>query len=138
MRLGSTNRQADQDIIAELRRSVEGVAFDEMPMPERSIDDIDTQAIAESIREKYPVGETQLRTLKLLVSHQGRLVPSKGAMILFGRERHLYFSDVWVQCGRFTGTDKSDIFDHIEIYDYLPLAVDSIMLFLKKTCHAGG
>jgi hypothetical protein len=43
-------------------------------------------------------------------------------MILFGRERRLYFSDVWVQCGRFTETDKSDIFDHIEIYDHLPLA----------------
>ena len=94
VRLGSTNRQADRAMIEELRRSVEGVAFDEMPMPERSINDIDTQAVAQSVREKYPVGETQLRTLKLMVSDQGRLVPSKGAMILFGRERRLYFPDV--------------------------------------------
>jgi ATP-dependent DNA helicase RecG len=137
VRLGSTNRQADQELIAELRRTVEGVAFDEMPMPELSIDDLDTKAIAQSVREKYPVDKTELQTLKLLVSHQGRLVPSKGAIILFGRERNLSFSDVWVQCGRFTGTDKSDIFDHIEIYDHLPLAVDSIMLFLKKHAMRG-
>ena len=137
VRLGSTNRQADQELIAELRRTVEGVAFDEMPMPELSIDDLDTRAIAQSVREKYPVDKTELQTLKLLVSHQGRLVPSKGAIILFGRERNLSFSDVWVQCGRFIGTDKSDIFDHIEIYDHLPLAVDSIMLFLKKHAMRG-
>lgn len=137
VRLGSTNRQADRELIAELRRSVEGVAFDEMPMAELSIDDIDTQAIAQSAREKSPMGERELRTLKLLVPHQGRLVPSKGAIILYGRERRYYFSDVWVQCGRFTGKDKADIFDHIEIYDHLPQAVDSIMLFLKKHAMRG-
>ncbi|MDA3788174.1 MAG: putative DNA binding domain-containing protein, partial [Desulfobacula sp.] len=75
VRLGSTNRQADQELIAELRRTVEGIAFDEMPMPELSIDDLDTKSIAQSVREKYPVGQTELQTLKLLVSHQGRLVP---------------------------------------------------------------
>ncbi|MBI9088826.1 MAG: putative DNA binding domain-containing protein [Desulfobacterium sp.] len=58
VRLGSTNRQADRELISELRRSVEGVAFDEMSMPELSIDDIDTPAIAQSVREKYPIGET--------------------------------------------------------------------------------
>lgn len=124
-------------MIAELRRTVEGVAFDEMPMPELSIDDLDTKAIAQSVREKYPVGQTELQTLKLLVPYQGRLVPSKGAVILFGRERNRSFSDVWVQCGRFTDTDKADIFHHIEIYDHLPLAVESIMLFLKKHAMRG-
>jgi len=31
VRLGSTNRQADRELIAELRRTVEGVSFDERP-----------------------------------------------------------------------------------------------------------
>jgi len=82
---------------------VEGGTFDEMPMPGLCIDDIDTKAIAQSVSEKPVINETKLRTLKLLVPHQGRLVPSKEAMILFGRERQFYFSDAWVQCGRFTG-----------------------------------
>jgi ATP-dependent DNA helicase RecG len=34
VRLGSTNRQADRELIAELRRGAEGIAFDELPMPE--------------------------------------------------------------------------------------------------------
>lgn len=41
VRLGSTNRQADCELIAELRRRMEGIIFDEMPMPNLSFDDID-------------------------------------------------------------------------------------------------
>lgn len=71
-------------------------------------------------------------TLKLLIPHQGKLVPIKGAILLFGRNRDTPFPDAWVQCGRFLGKDKSRIFGHIDIHDYLPLAVESIMMFLKK------
>jgi len=46
--------------------------------------------------------------------------------------RFLHFPDCWVQCGRFIGTEKIDIFDHIDIDTLLPKAVDEIMLFLKK------
>ena len=129
VRLGSTNRQADRELIAEIGRSVEGVSFDEMPMPGLSIKDIDINAAAQSVQEKFFVDEAKLQTLKLLVPHQGRLVPSRGAVILFGKKRQEHFSDVWVQCGRFTGLSKIDIFDHIELYDHLPMAVDSIMFF---------
>ena len=137
VRLGSTNRQADRELIAELERSVEGISFDEMPMPGLGLDDIDVHAAAQSVREKFHLDEARLQTLKLLVHHQGKLVPSRGAVILFGKNRQELFSDVWVQCGRFTGLTKTDIFDHIELYDHLPMAVDSIMLFLKKHAMRG-
>ncbi|MCK4710814.1 MAG: putative DNA binding domain-containing protein, partial [Gammaproteobacteria bacterium] len=45
VRLGSTNRQADQPLIAELQRGVEGISYDSLPMPELSIDDLDMNAI---------------------------------------------------------------------------------------------
>lgn len=41
-----------------------------------------------------------------------RLVPTKGAILLFSKEREGHFFDAWVQCGRFVGRDKADIFDH--------------------------
>ena len=44
VRLGSSNRKADRELIAELRRSAEGVAFDEMPIPELSVEDLDLVA----------------------------------------------------------------------------------------------
>jgi len=137
VRLGSTNRQADRELIAELKRSVEGVAFDEMPMPDLSIDILDLDAAQLAFGDIRHLNEQALLTLKLLTRDQGRLVPSKGAILLFGKQRTFHFPDAWIQCGRFLGTQKLDIFDHIEIDEPLPAAVDEVMLFLKKHAFRG-
>ena len=44
VRLGSSSRQAGPELIAELRRSAQGVVFDEMPMPELGSEDLDLEA----------------------------------------------------------------------------------------------
>lgn len=132
VRLGSTNRQADAELIGELRRSVEGVGFDEFPLPGLSVADLDLVAIRTLFGEQRELGEKELLTLRLLSHHQGRLAPTRGAVLLFGKERIRHFPDAWVQCGRFNGLDKTVIFDHVELYEHLPTAVDSILLFLKK------
>ncbi|MEZ4552141.1 MAG: putative DNA binding domain-containing protein [Desulfobacterales bacterium] len=137
VRLGSTNRQADPELIAELRRSVEGVAFDELPMPGLTIEDLDLAALKALFHGNHDLGEKELLTLRLLKKEQGRLVPTKGAILICGRERILHFPDAWIQCGRFTGHDKARIFDHIDLHDHLPQAVESIMLFLKKHAMRG-
>ena len=137
VRLGSSNRQADRELIAELRRGVEGVAFDEMPMPDLSLEDLDIKGAEEMFKGRRVLDEKALLTLKLLRQEQGKLVPTKGALLLFGKERVFHFPDAWVQCGRFIGHDKADIFDHIEIEEPLPKAIESIMLFLKKHAMRG-
>ena len=137
VRLGSTNRQADRELIAELRRLVEGVSFDEMPMPELSVDDLDLTAAQVLFGDSRTLDEQTLITLKLLTRYQGRLVPTKGAILLFGKQRSFHFPDAWIQCGRFFGTEKIDIFDHSEIDQPLPKAVDEVMLFLKKHAFRG-
>lgn len=137
VRLGSTNRQADRELIAELRRSVEGIAFDEMPMPALSADDLDLKAAQDLFGDRRKLDEESMITLRMLRKEQGRLVPTKGAILLFGKDRISHFPDAWVQCGRFIGKDKSDIFDHIDINEPLPKAVDEIMLFLKKHAMRG-
>ena len=75
--------------------------------------------------------------MKLLTHEQGRVVPTKGAILLFGKDRIRYFPDAWMQCGRFIGRDKAEIFDHIELHDHLSQTVESIMLFLKKHAMRG-
>lgn len=132
VRLGSTNRQADPALIAELQRGVLGISFDEIPMPQLSIQDLDLETAEKLFGNKRTLDEKSLLTLKLLCKEQGRLVPTQGAILLFGKDREMYFPDAWVQCGRFRGTNKVEIFDQMEIHDLLPLAVDSIEMFLKK------
>ena len=132
VRLGSTNRQADTQLIAELRRSTEGVMFDELPQPELSKDDIDISEIGQCFEEKRQFNDKTLLTMKLLTKYQNRLVPTNGALLLFGKDRLAHYPDAWIQCGRFDGVDKTTICDHIEINESLPRAVESILAFLKK------
>ena len=137
VRLGSTNRKADAELIEELQRSVSGISYDEMPMPELSQDDLDLDGARENFSGIRELNEKELITLKLLVQDQGRLVPTNGAMLLFGKNREFYFHDAWVQCGRFMGEDKAYIFDHIDLHENLPDLVESVMLFLKKHAFRG-
>jgi len=137
VRLGSSNRKADRELIAELHRSVEGAAFDAMPMPDLTVNDLELDKAQQIFGDARKLDEQSLITLKLLIPHQGKLVPSKGAVLLFGKQRTFHFSDAWIQCGRFFGTKKIDIFDHIDIDEPLPQAVDEVMLFLKKHAFRG-
>jgi ATP-dependent DNA helicase RecG len=137
VRLGSTNRIADKELIVELQRTATGLSFDELPMPELSISDLDVTYIANLFGTNRKIDENELLTLKLLTKQQGKAVPTIGGILLFGKERERYFPDVWIQCGRFVGKNKAEIFDHIEISEFLPNAIESVMLFMKKHANRG-
>ncbi len=93
VRLGSTNRQVDPQLIAELQRGVAGVSFDALPMPDLLLDDLDLQAIRKDFEGRNPIEEQTLQSLRILVKNQGRLVPSQGGVLLYGRERQHHFED---------------------------------------------
>lgn len=103
-----------------------------MPIPGLSSTDLDIDVAKKRFKGIRELNEEELITLKLLSREQGRLVPTTGAMLLFGKQRDFHFPDAWIQCGRFKGKDKAYIFDHTEIYEDLPGSVESVMLFLKK------
>jgi predicted HTH transcriptional regulator len=63
VRLGSTNRQADRELIAELGRSAKGIAFDELPMPELSVDDLDLALPKPLFPDQRELSENELITL---------------------------------------------------------------------------
>jgi predicted HTH transcriptional regulator len=137
VRVGSTNRKADANLIAELRRTALGGTFDEMPILELLEDEIDADAIREAFGGERKITKRELLSLKLLVNEQGKTVPTKGGIILFGKSRGKYFPDAKVMCGRFRGLDKLDIFDQVVIDTYLPFAIDEIEAFLKKHAYKG-
>jgi len=137
VRLGSTNRKADRELIAELKRSVEGKSFDEQALPDRTVDDLDFDAATACFERHRKLVKNDLESLRLVARHQGHLVPTVGGMLLFGKDREMIFPDAWIQCGRFIGKDRADIFDHIDIHEHLPIAVESVMEFLKKHAMRG-
>lgn len=115
VRVGSTNRRADRELIEGLRRFARGEAYDEQPMPDLDSEAIDFRAASELFAPVRKLRRTDLQTLRLVTSHQGRRVPTVGGLLLFGRRRDEYFPDAWIQVGRFQGVDRSRILDRAGI-----------------------
>lgn len=132
VRVGSTNRRADRELIEELRRFARGEAYDEQPLPDLDSEAIDFRAASESFAPIRRLRRTDLLTLRLVTIHQGRRAPTIGGLLLFGRRREAHFPDAWIQAGRFRGLDRSRIVDRAEIHDHLVPAVDRAIAFVEK------
>lgn len=132
VRVGSTNRRADADLLGELRRSSLGRSFDEQAVPELDSEAVDFRVASEYFLPFRKLRRPDLQTLRLLVPYQGRSVPSVAGVLLFGRDRESHFPDAWIQAGRFAGTDKTRIVDTARIHGPLPQQVEDAIRFVEK------
>jgi predicted HTH transcriptional regulator len=132
VRVGSTNRRADRELIEELRRFARGEAFDQQPMPDLDSEALDFRAASESFSDLRKLARRDLEVLRLLTVHQGRRVPTVGGMLLFGHDRERHFPDAWIQAGRFGGGDKSRIVDRTEIHSLPVRAIEEAIGFVEK------
>jgi len=132
VRVGSTNRRADRELVEELRRFARGETYDEQPMPELDSEALDFRAASESFAPIRTLRRTDLETLRLVTAYQGRRVPTVGGMLLFGKDRERYFPDAWIQAGRFEGINKSRITDRVEIRSHLVQAVEEAIAFVQR------
>ncbi|MFN0185390.1 MAG: ATP-binding protein [Aquabacterium sp.] len=139
VRVGSTNRRADADLIQEMRRASLGQSFDEQPLPELNSEVLDFRAASEFFAPVRKLSRQDLRTLRLLVPHQRRWVPTVGGVLLFGdddRARRAHFPDAWIQAGRFAGTDRTRIVDSAQLRGPLPaITADAIAFADKHAMH---
>jgi predicted HTH transcriptional regulator len=132
IRIGSTNRRADETQIEELRRLNRIDSFDEQPLPDLRAEDLDAAAIREAFSSIRQLPSAAFRTLRLTTEYQGKNVPTVGGILLFGRNRLERFPDARVKAGRFKGTDRARVSDAVEIRSYLPKAAEEAIAFLHK------
>ena len=137
VRVGSTNRIADEHLVAEMRRYARRESFDERPMPELDSGAIDFRAASESFSEFRRLMQRDLDILRLCVTHQGSRVPTVGGILLFGRNRLAHFPDAWIQAGRFSGIDKTNILDRAELSMSLADAIPAAMAFIERHLASG-
>ena len=137
VRVGSTNRRADSDLLAEMRRHVRGESFDADPMPNLNSEDINFRVASELFAEYRKLTLRDLDTLRICTSYQGRTVPTVGGVLLFGSHRLTYFPDAWIQAGRFVGTDKSRILDRADFQMPLIEAIHAVFAFIERHMASG-
>lgn len=130
VRLGSTTRQADPALVAELERNARGIAFEDLPEPRASLDDLDLASLSD-LRGR-PTNVDDLLALGLAVKHGTGIVPTNAGILAACPDPTRFLPSAWVQCGRLRGPHGTDIFDQAEIHGPMPLAVDQAMSFLLK------
>ncbi len=131
IRVGASNRKADAATREELRRSAHREAFDEEPVPQLKSEAIDFRAASECFAPHRNLTMRDLDTLHVIIKHQGRRVPSRGGIILFGKERKLQFPDAWIHAGRFRGVNKTHIIDNKEFHAYPVQAAQEAAEFVR-------
>ncbi|MCB1082654.1 MAG: hypothetical protein KDK63_05870, partial [Chlamydiia bacterium] len=135
VRLGSTNRLADAELLAELKRSIMKVSFDQLPCPEFDASGLDMTRIEEAFAKVGKVVDTNvLETLHILVPYNNRLVCSNGGLILFGKEKYRkkYFPNTEIRCARFQGEKKVNFIDQYDVQGTILDAMDEIPKFIKR------
>ncbi len=110
VRLGSSNRRADPQLIAEMQRSARHESFDESPYPSESIDSLAYDVITAEFSTRRHVRRTDLANLGLTTRYQAHDVPTVGGLVLFGNNRKA-FPDATIVCARFDGTNRTRIID---------------------------
>lgn len=130
VRLGSSTRQADPALVAELERNARGIAFEDLPESRATLADLDLESLSE-LRGRM-TGTDDLLALGLAVRQGGEVVPTNAGILAACDDPTRFLPSAWVQCGRLRGPHGTDIFDQTEIHCPMPRAVDKVMDFLLK------
>jgi len=132
VRVGSTNRRADSDLVAEMQRFTRGESFDETPVPELDSEALDFRLASELFAKFRKLRKKDLETLRFLTEHQGQRVPTVGGLLLFGHDRLTKFPEAYIQMGRFAGVDKSQILETVDCRLNLVQCVEHAVAFVEK------
>jgi ATP-dependent DNA helicase len=106
IRVGSTNKLADESIIANLERKRRNVSFDSETLADKPIDELEFGSFKDLYKEKTDekLDVQVLRKLELIKIEQDKEYPTN-ALILFSDDalRYSVFPNAKVECARFKG-----------------------------------
>ena len=140
IRLGSTNRKADIDIIEELRRRRMNIGFDEIEIMEASVDDLALENIELYLKKRekardIPIAEPDtafLNKIKATRQQNGTIHPTVAGILLFSNEPENFIQGAVVKCARFMGNDMDEFIDQRIITGSLFTQAEETIAFFKK------
>ncbi|NUV00471.1 ATP-dependent DNA helicase [Marinitoga sp. 1154] len=128
VRIGSTNRVADEEMIVELQRQRFNKSFDEEINFEIDIKDIDLNIIYDEFKK---IGKKcdydKLRNLKLIKKVNGKDLPTNALLIALGK-----FDNTMIKCARFKGVTKEIFIDKKEFDKSLFYNLENSIKFLQN------
>ena len=140
IRVGSTNRLASPEIIAELERQKQNISFDSELVFRKSADEIELQSFRELFKEKAGDKLTKqvLLKLELFKSEQGKELPTNALILLSDDElRKQQFPYAKIECARFKGTVPGNFIDQKTIDTNVGLQAEQAYQFVLRHISQG-
>ena len=133
IRVGSTNRLADERVITELQRQRLNKTYDEEENFEFSLDEFDLRVIYDEFKNLDKVCDYEkLKNLKLIKELNGQEYPTNALSIVFGK-----FDNTMIKCARFKGTSKKIFIDKKEFDKDLFFNLQNTITFLQNHLNLG-
>jgi predicted HTH transcriptional regulator len=135
IRIGSTNRLADQSIIEELERRKRNVSFDSEPVYGKVAEEFNLNQFRTQfwMLTGEKLDEAALRKLGLIREVQGNLLPAN-AMALFSDfdTRRDLFPYAKIECARFKGTTTDVTIDDKTITEQIGAQPEEALKFVQR------
>ena len=136
IRLGSSNRKAGAEILAEIKRLLQNRTFDQLPCHGTNKMDLSFDLIEKTFKVVGKTIDTQnMISLGLLIQYENQIIPSNGGIILFGNmdKRLEEFPDARISCALFSGVDKEVFLDKLDIEKSVLHAIDDVQKFIRRS-----
>jgi ATP-dependent DNA helicase RecG len=128
VRIGSTNRKADELMIEELERQKRKQGFDEEENREYNLDELNLNIIYDEFKKQKKKANIQkLKNLKLVNNIHGKDYPTNALLIALGIPEN-----TTVKCARFKGTSTATFIDKKEFEGDLFEKLEQTINFLKN------
>jgi Predicted transcriptional regulator containing an HTH domain and an uncharacterized domain shared with the mammalian protein Schlafen len=140
IRVGSTNRLADEEIISELERRKRNVSFDSELLMDKPASELKIESFTQEYKDK--TGEVldvqTLRKLELVKMLSGAEYPTN-ALVLFSDDelRRSLFPFAKVECARFKGTTSDEFIDQKSILSNIAIQAEEAYNFVLRHINKG-
>ncbi len=140
IRVGSTNRLADEAIISELERRRRNISFDSEVISDKPINELNIDGFKTIFKEKADeeLSDQVLRKLDLVKHMQGAEYPTN-ALILFSDDplRNSLFHYAKVECARFKGVSTEEFIDQKSITTNIATQAEEAYNFVLRHINKG-
>lgn len=140
IRVGSTNKLADEAIIAELERRRRNISFDSQIVMEKGVNDLNIDGFKQLYKEKTEetLDIQVLRKLELVKIEQDKEYPTNALVLLSDDTlRNQMFPNAKVECARFKGTGTEEFIDQKSITTGLGLQAEEAYNFVLRHINKG-
>ncbi|SFE96198.1 RNA-binding domain-containing protein [Thermophagus xiamenensis] len=140
IRIGSSSRLANREIIEELQRQSNNISFDALPIYNKEVKNLKWNDFKNQLKEIIgeKVNLTHLAKLNLIVNEQNRKFPNNALILLSSDDlKTQLFPNAKIECARFKGTVPGDFIDQKTIDVPLSFQAEEAYRFVLRHISKG-